>query len=154
MLPLPLRHYDDAGRIKPAITYWWVLLWLMRPLALLVLALLLRHPLEQLIFWAYIRPIWFYFASIPLLVAVVCWAISAWRRALWRQDRYWPMALLKGLLPLALLLDATLLVLQSVSVHWQFRWPLAVQLLVTLLLILWWANSRQLRLMLADWRRQ
>lgn len=153
MLPLPLKHYDQAGHIKPHWIYWLICLYPCRALIALVLSLSNIQDQSLLISLLYPNQKLFYWSLVPIVFALVPIGLASYREKLWLANRYRFFVTVKGCLLAAYLIDIAILLWFGTQQHWRFSWPIALGILGNLALLLTLARSQHIQLMLLDWQR-
>lgn len=149
---LPLKHYDNEGRIKPNWAVFASLLVLMRAFLVFIASISYRPDTGLLLSLFYPDRHYFYASLLVGLPALLVMLMVVWRH--WLRERwrgiFW---LVKPLVILALLADLLLHVHMANHSHWAFSWLVALTLLADMLMLMYWLRSNTLKLMLMDWRK-
>ncbi|MDF2177235.1 DUF2919 family protein [Aliiglaciecola sp. CAU 1673] len=151
---VPLRHYDEEGRIKPPWPVFASLLFLMRGYLIFIASASYLADGSLLLKVFYPDRAYFYASLFLGLPALVLLALLMWRQKLldsaWRGvfRLLWPVTVI------TLLADLSFHVHMAWQSQWLFSWPLALTLVLDGLLLSYWSRSRLLSLMLADWQRR
>ena len=149
---LPLKFYDDEGRIKPTWPLMASLLVLMRAILVFIASISYRPDTSLLLGLFYPDRHYFYLCLLVGLPALLVMTMVIWRH--WLRERWTGcFYLIKPLVMLALLADIALHLHMANHGHWVFSWIIALTLLADMLILLYWLRSRTLKLMLLDWRK-
>ncbi|MBN7820715.1 DUF2919 family protein [Bowmanella yangjiangensis] len=149
---LPLKYYDNEGRIKPSWPVFVSLLVLMRAFLVFIASISYRPDTGLLLSLFYPDRHYFYASMLVGLPALLVMSAVLWRHWL-REHWRGGFLLLKPLVMLALLADLLLHVHMANHGHWAFSWLLAVTILADMLMLMYWLRSRTLRMMLQDWQK-
>lgn len=152
MLPLALKHYDEAGRIRPNGLFWLLCLFPCRALLVLLVSLTFIQDQSAILSLVYPNQSLFYWSLLPLCPALTVVAMASYREKLWRTTRHRSFALLKPLLLLAYILDFGLLFMAAHIGHWMFQWPIALGVLGNVILFTLLLRNHHLCLLVKDWQ--
>ena len=151
-LILPLKHYDEAGRVKPPAGFWLLLLLLCRAYLVFIAALSYRQDSAYLLALFYPLHSYFYWSVALSVPALVVFVVCGFRDKLWQRGIYWFALLLRPLLVCAIVADVVLHLVLARQQYWQFSWLIALTLLLNFRLLLYLFSSKHVALMLRDWR--
>lgn len=152
-LLLPLKYYDDAGRVKPLLWFNLCLLFLARSYFVFVISAANMNDSGKLLGLFYPDKYDFYLGLLLGLPAVFCWAVASYRKQLWQKKYLTLFYWLKPLLLLTLIADFAMHLQMAFQQHWAFSWVLALSLLLDALLFAYVARSKKLKLMISDWQK-
>jgi len=153
MLALPLHCYDEAGRIKPPLWFYWGLVIAVADWLVLVFALTMRAQTERIL--AIIYPVKAAFGvsllvTIPFIIVLI---LLSQRERLWKQSwTRWRLMLIPITL-LGLAANVMIFAWQIVEVHGRFELVPALRLLYLIAGAWIVLKSKHLRLMIADWKQ-
>ncbi|MGS2720543.1 DUF2919 family protein [Paraglaciecola aestuariivivens] len=150
---LPLKYYDDAGRVKPAMGLYLLILYLCRSILVLIGALTMREYTDQLLAIVYPEQHFLYLSLLIALPALFTLFILGFREKIWLSGREWIFLLIKPLLALSILADLILHIVLANSQAWAFSWVLAASLLTDCLALFYIIKDQHIRLMVKDWRK-
>ncbi|GGD54357.1 DUF2919 family protein [Lacimicrobium alkaliphilum] len=151
---LPLKHYDEQGRIKPNSFMYLSLLFLIRVYLVSVASISYRQDTSLILSLFYPDKGYFYFSLSLGLPALLIMGMVFWRHKLFETHARVLFKPVRLVLLLSLSVDAGFHLLMAHQGHWAFSWVIAVTLLLDMLFALYWYRSRTLKLMLKDWQRQ
>lgn len=154
MLPLPLKHYDEAGRIKPGGMFWLICLFPCRALLFFVLSFTFIQDQSLILSFVYPDNRDFYTSLIPIIPAALSILLASHREKIWQRGNE---VYFYGLLPLlisAYVIDLSLLAVHIYQIRGLFEWTVALAVLVDTLLLAILLRSQHIKLMLRDWQRQ
>lgn len=151
-LALPLNHYDENGRIKPPVTFWFCALFLARSYFIFVASLSFRQDTESLLNVFYPNHNELYIGLTIGLGAVLALLLVAFREKWWNSRWDKLRFFIKPLLLIVICLDFSYQLKIAFDNHWMFLWPVAIFSLVDLVLFYWVIKSRHFRLMIKDWQ--
>jgi hypothetical protein len=153
VIALPLHHYDDAGRIKPPLWLYGLILLGCRDLLLLIFALAIRSQTSQLLALFYPNHEQFLYYVLMGGPFLICFVLLGFREKCWQRSHVNWCRLLKPLMltgfTLQLLYQLTLLQLA----HWEFHFGAALTLAISCGGIWTLFISYHLKVMIADWLR-
>jgi hypothetical protein len=152
-LLLPLKYYDEAGRVKPPVAVYVCALFLCRSLIVVIAALSASDASRDLL--ALIYP------QRTLLYVNVCFALSAlaslvvmgFRYKIWTNKITWLFVLIRPLLLFAAIGELFFYLALAHYNSWAFSWPIALTILVTGFCVFYLAKDKHLTCMMQDWRR-
>jgi len=151
MLKLPLKYYDESGRILPPRWLYALLLLLCADWALFIFSLASRSQTDVLLHF-------FYPHSKSLLIALVTSVPALLSLLLLSQrERLWKKGLIswrRWFIPCLLLGVGALLISQivyAITHHWAFELITAIRLVMSVIGLYTIAKSRHLRWMVEDW---
>lgn len=151
-LVLPLKFYDEGGRVLPPRSLWWCLLFIARSYVIFVFSLTLPNQSEKLLSIFYPVKDQLYTGLVIGTFAIGPILLVSFREKIWKHHAEWSFALLKPLLVLGLVADLGLLVLQAKQNYWHFSWGVGVGFILSLIAMYWLLSSHHLKVMLEDWR--
>ena len=151
-LLLPLHCYDEAGRVKPPVWLYVLLLLLCTDWIALVFSLASFGQTSQLLAILYPDKTVLgtrLLATVPFVIVLL---LLGNRERLW--TRHWLQwrKLIKPLLLIGLASSLTAQVNTMAHERWSFHWTPAVFLLLNLITLLCVIRSKHLTTMVADWR--
>jgi len=149
---LPLKYYDEAGRVKPTAALYTCIAFLSRSLLILVGSVSVRENGEQLLALFYPDKQYLYISLAIAFPAFVTLLLLGFREKIWHADRCWMFSFIKPLLIFSVLADLALHTMLASIKHWQFSWVIAVTLLVDLLICYFLVKDKHTQLMLKDWK--
>lgn len=152
-LLLPLKYYDEAGRVKPAAALYLCIVFLSRSLLILIGSVSVRENGEQLLALFYPEKGYLYISLAIAFPAFLALLLLGFREKIWNADRCWMFSFIKPLLILSVLADLGLHIMLASIAHWQFSWVIALTLLIDLLILYFLLQDKHTRLMLVDWKR-
>jgi hypothetical protein len=151
-LLLPLHHYDESGRVKPASSHYWLSFYLSRSLLIALLALSDRQHSSELLRLIYPQQQYLYWGIGVGLPAVLGLLILTFREKLTTHRCFRLFTWLKPSFTLAAILDICLHLYLAKQHLWQFSWVIALSLLFDLLSLLYILRDKHLSLFVRDWR--
>jgi len=152
-LLLPLKYYDQAGRVKPLLCFNLCLLFLARSYFVFAISAANMNDSGKLLGVFYPDKQDFYLGLLLGLPAVFCWALASYRGKLWQAQRFVVFSWIKPLLLLTLMADLLMHLMLAEQQHWAFSWVLAISLMLDAMLLVYVFRSKKLRLMLNDWQK-
>ncbi len=152
-LLLPLKYYDDAGRVKPAAALYFCIVFLSRSLLILIGSVSVRENGEQLLALFYPEKQYLYISLAIAFLAFVALLLLGFREKIWYADRCWMFSCIKPLLIFSVLADLGLHIMLASIEHWQFSWVIALTLLIDSLIFYFLVKDKHTQLMLMDWKR-
>lgn len=150
---LPLRYYDDAGRVKPAAALYFCIVFLSRSLLILVGSVSVRENGDQLLALFYPEKQYLYISLTIAFPAFLALLILGFREKIWQADRSWMFSCVKPLLIFSVLADLSLHIISASVDDWQFSWLIALTLLLDSLVFYFLIKDKHTMLMLSDWKR-
>ncbi|WP_299073069.1 DUF2919 domain-containing protein [uncultured Paraglaciecola sp.] len=151
-LLLPLKYYDDAGRVKPPTALYLCIAVLCRSLLVLIGSVSVRDNGEQLLALFYPERQYLYMNLVIAFMAFLALLLLGFREKIWQANRGWLFLGIKPLLIIAVLADLGLHIRLASIEHWQFSWVIAVTLLVDWLFFYFLIKDKHIQLMLSDWK--
>lgn len=152
MLKLPLKYYDESGRILPPIWLYALLAFFCLDWCAFIFSLASRAQTEALLLYFYPHGESLGLAlisSFPLVIVVV--AISQ-RERLWKHDYInWCRWLIPAML-LGVSCAFGVQVYHAIKLHWNFEVVTAVKISVSLVAFYVLCRSRHLHWMVKDWQ--
>jgi hypothetical protein len=152
-LLLPLKYYDDAGRVKPAAALYFCIVILSRSLLILVGSVSVRENGEQLLALFYPDKQFLYISLAIAFPAFLALLLLGFREKIWQANRCWMFSCIKPLLVFSVLADLGLHITLANIEHWQFSWVIAFTLLFDSLILYFLIKDKHTQLMLMDWKR-
>ena len=153
-LLLPLKHYDEQGRVKPLASFIFCLAFLCRGYIVFILSMSYRQDSSFILRLFYPQPGDFYLSLLVGLPALLIVGLVIYRDKLWQADKLHWFACIKPLLLLSLLADSGLHFWVGHQSHWAFNWILALSLLAEAGWLFYISRSRYIAVMLADWSKK
>jgi hypothetical protein len=152
-LLLPLKYYDDAGRVKPAVALYFCIVLLSRSLLILIGSVSVRENGDQLLALFYPEKQYLYISLGIAFPAFVALLFLGFREKIWQADKCWMLSCIKPLLIFSVLADFGLHITLASIEHWQFSWVIALTLLTDALIFYFVVKDKHTQLMLTDWKR-
>ena len=152
-LLLPLKYYDDAGRVKPAAAVYLCIAFLSRSLLILIGFVSVRENGEQLLALFYPDKQYLYINLAIAFPAFFALLLLGFREKIWQADRCWMFSCIKPLLIFSVLTDLGLHIMMADIVHWQFSWLIAFTLLLDSLTLYFLVKDKHTQMMLMDWKK-
>lgn len=149
---LPLKYYDEAGRIKPAVSLYICIGFLCRSLLVLIGSVSVRENGEQLLALFYSNKHYLYISLAIAVPSFLTLLLLGFREKIWKADRCWLFSSIKPLLIFSVLADLGLHVILAVAHHWQFSWVIAVTLMLDVLFFYFLLRDKHTQMMLTDWK--
>ena len=150
-LKYPLNCYDEAGRMKPPLLVYILLLFVCRGLLVLIVSLSFTQDSERLLRIFYPLPYHFYLSLLPILPALVSFYFVSKRTILWKKERYAWFKCLPLSLYCALTIDVVMQLYMLQETNFAFSMAHGVSLLVGLFGIAYIKNSSYLSNLINDW---
>ncbi|WP_158968355.1 DUF2919 family protein [Paraglaciecola sp. L3A3] len=151
-LLLPLKYYDEAGRVKPPISLYWVILFLCRSLVILAGSLSSQQYSKELLAMFYADSRFLYiniFIALPTFVALL---IMGFREKLWQKNRVWLFTLIIPLMIFSCIVDVAYHLFVANLQHWQFSWVIAITLIADVFCLYFLSKDKHASFMVFDWR--
>lgn len=152
-LLLPLKYYDEAGRVKPSLFLYVCIAFVARSLLILMGSVSVREYGEQLLALFYPDKQYLYVSLIIAIPAFLTLPLLGFREKIWQASRCWMFDWIKPLLVLSVLADLVLHFMLANMTHWQFSWVIAMTLLMDLFIFYFLLKDQHTRLMLIDWKK-
>jgi hypothetical protein len=152
-LLLPLKYYDEAGRVKPAISLYICIAFLTKSLLILIGSVSVRANGDQLLALFYPERQYLYISLCIAFPAFLALLLLGFREKIWQADRCWMFLLIKPLLILSVLTDLGLHIMLAGIAQWQFSWVIAITLLIDALVFYFLLKDKHTKLMLKDWKK-
>ena len=152
-LLLPLKYYDDAGRVKPTAALYLCIVLLSRSLLILIGSVSVRENGDQLLALFYPEKQYLYMSLSIALPAFMASLLLGFREKIWQTNRCWMFSCIKPLLIFSVLADLALHIMLGSVAHWQFSWVIAITLLLDALIFYFFVKDKHTQLMLMDWKR-
>lgn len=151
MLKLPLKYYDESGRILPPRWLYALLLLLCADWALFIFSLASRSHTDTLLHFFYPHSKSLLFALVTSVPALLSLLLLSQRERLWKKGliswrRWFIPLLLCGVVALL-----TSQVVYAITHHWAFELITAIRLVLSIIALYTIAKSRHLRWMVDDW---
>jgi hypothetical protein len=150
---LPLKYYDDAGRVKPAAALYFCIVFLSRSLLILIGSVSARENGDQLLALFYPEKQYLYISLTIAFPAFLALLILGFREKIWHANRFWMFSCIKPLLIFSVLADLSLHIISASVDDWQFSWLIALTLLLDSLVFYFIIKDKHTLLMLSDWKR-
>lgn len=152
-LLLPLKYYDDAGRIKPSKALLWCLFYICRPIWVFIASLTFRQDSGALLVLFYPHNSYFYSSLLIALPSFLVVLLISFRAKLWDGRAGVLFTLIKPLILLSLVTDIAFHILMASKQNWSFSWLIAVTILLDSIYIYWIKNNQHLALLSLDWSK-
>ena len=152
-LLLPLKYYDDAGRVKPAMFLYCCIMILSRSLLILIGSVSVRNNGDQLLTLFYPDKQYLYISLGIAFPAFLTLLILGFREKIWHANKCWIFCCIKPLLFFSVVADFGLHLMLASKGHWQFSWVIAVTLLLDSLVFYFFLKDKHTQLMLMDWNK-
>lgn len=149
---LPLKYYDEAGRVKPAMTLYICIGFLCRSLLVLIGSVSVRENGDQLLAFFYSNKHYLYISLGIAFPSFLTLLLLGFREKIWKADRSWLFSYIKPLLILSVLADFGLHIVLATAKHWQFSWVIALTLIFDVLVFYFLLRDKHTQLMLRDWK--
>lgn len=150
-LPLPLHKYDDNGRVKPPPMLMLSLLFFARSIVVFIASLSFREDGGLLLSLFYPDKYQFYLSLSSAVPALLVIFLIGFREKLWQADKARVFYALPWLIGFVLFIDTSLQLYIIAKLHFQFSWPSALSLLVTMLIIWYLFLSTSIKVLFRDW---
>jgi len=150
-LKYPLHYYDDAGRMKPPVFVYILLLFVCRGLIVLIISLSFREDSERLLRIFYPLPYHFYLSLMPILPALFGLYIVSKRSILWKADKYVWFKWLPLCLYSALICDAAIQLYMLDEIDFAFSMNHGISLLMAFCGLLYMSQSQYMGHLMKDW---
>jgi hypothetical protein len=152
-LLLPLKYYDDAGRIKPAVALYVCVAFLSRSLMILIGSVSVRENSEQMLALFYPEKHYLYISLAIAFPAFIALLLLGFREKIWKTNRCWIFYCIKPLLIFSVIADLGLHIMLANIGHWQFSWLIAFTLLLDSLSLYFLVKDKHTQMMLMDWTK-
>ncbi|MCF2946767.1 DUF2919 domain-containing protein [Paraglaciecola aquimarina] len=149
---LPLKYYDEAGKVKPPTALYWCALFLCRSIIIMIGAVSSKQYGNEILSLFYTEKYYLYVhlvIAIPTLVSVI---LIGFREKSGLTNRPWIYDLIRPLIIFSVMADFVFQVFFANLHHWQFSWVIAVTLLLDSLCFYYLAKDKHLIYMIKDWR--
>jgi hypothetical protein len=150
-LKYPLHYYDEAGRMKPPLFVYILLLFVCRGLLILIVSLSFREDSERLLRIFYPLPYHFYLSFLPIVPALLGLYLVSKRTVLWDKERFSWFRCLPWFLYCALLLDGVIQVYMLNEMNFRFSLTHGVTLLFVFCGVIYVSQSQYLSHLILDW---
>lgn len=150
-LLLPLKHYDDAGRVKPPLGAYLCGLFLCRSIIVLVAALSSSQYSNELLNVVYPQKILLYANIVLALPVLASLGIIGFREKIWAKGACWLFLLIKPCLLVTALGELLFYLSLANYHHWEFSWIIALTILLSILCLYYLIKDKHLIYMLKDW---
>lgn len=151
-LLLPLKCYDNAGRILPPVGLWITILYLSKALFVLIASLTFAQDRGAILGLFYPVKSDLYVGLMISLAGLSGFLLCGFREKIWRNNRHSLFSLVKPLLIIALLADLIFQLYLANQHKWAFSWALGLSALMDMLVLYWVVTSKHLAYMLLDWK--
>ena len=148
---MPLKYYDEAGRVIPAAALYWCLLFMCRSYLVFIAALSFRQDSSGLLALFYPDKGYLYASLLGAIPALVVLLIISFREKIRNRAYSGLFSLIKPLLLLTLLADIAFHIGMANKQYWEFSWLIALTLLADMLCLYFVGKDRHLSFMLKDW---
>lgn len=151
-IALPLKYYDDAGRVKPPIGLWLYATFIAKSVLILVGSLTNRDTSESMLEIFYPQKSDFYFGLILGCFGLVICLICGFREKIWQAKKIVLFSTIKPLIICSLMLDLGFQFKLAHAHYWAFSWNIGVNILLIGSFAYWLIKSHHLKIMLEDWQ--
>lgn len=151
-LLLPLKYYDEAGRVKPPSALYWCALFMCRSVVILIGALSSRQYGNELLGLFYSEKTYLYFNLIIALPTVLAMLIIGFRDKSWLTNNIYLYGFIRPLMIFSALADLSFHVFFANLHHWQFSWIIAATFILDVLCVYFLIKDKHILLMVSDWR--
>lgn len=152
-LLLPLKYYDDAGRVKPPSALYWCVFFLCRSLVILIGVFSSSQYGNELLGLFYPNNNVLYFNLLTATPAFLGLLIISFREKLWKVGHCWLFLFIKPCILFSVIFDLFFQIYLADQQHWQFSWIIAVTLMIDVLCLFFLSKDKHISLMVRDWRR-
>ena len=152
-LLLPLKYYDDAGRVKPAAAVYVCIAYLSRSLLILIGSVSVRENGEQLLALFYPEKQYLYISLASAFPAFLGLLLLSFREKIWHANKCWMFSCIRPLLIFSVLADIGLHIMLASEGHWQFSWVIALTLIVDPLILYFLFKDKHIQILLIDWKK-
>lgn len=152
-LLLPLKYYDESGRVKPALGLYFCIAFLTRSLLILIGSISVRDNGDQLLALFYPEKHYLYISFAIALPALLAMLLLNFREKCWHAHRAWIFSCIKPLLIFSVLADLGLHIMLASIEDWKFSWIIAITLMLDTLIFYFLVKDKHTRLMLIDWKK-
>ena len=153
MLKLPLKYYDESGRILPPKWLYVILALFSLDWIAFIFSLASRSQTEALLKLFYPQSeslVLALLSSVPIVLGLV---LISQRERLWKKGiTGWSRALLPLIL-VGVIASLSVQFYHIVSVHWGFEMITAIKVVVSIISLYCISRSRHLRWMIQDWKK-
>lgn len=150
-LKYPLHYYDEAGRMKPPVFVYILLLFVCRGLIVLIISLSFREDSERLLRIFYPLPYHFYLSLLPILPALIGLYLVSKRSVLWKEEKYVWFKCLPFCLYSALICDVGIQAYMLDEIDFTFSMNHGVSLFMASCGILYMIQSKYIKNLMIDW---
>lgn len=151
-LLLPLKYYDNAGRIIPPISLWATIFYVSKALFVLIASLTFVQDKSALLGLFYPVKSNLYVGLVISLAGLLVFIICGFREKIWKNKKNYLFGLIKPVLILVLIVDFIFQLYMANQHQWAFSWTLGVSAMLDLLILYWVVTSKHLAFMLLDWK--
>ncbi|MDT0581746.1 MULTISPECIES: DUF2919 domain-containing protein [Alteromonadaceae] len=150
-LPLPLHKYDENGRVKPPLMLMLSLVFLARSIVVFIASLSFREDGGLLLSLFYPDKYQFYLSLSSAIPALVLIFVIGFREKIWKAGKAKLFYVLPWFIGIVLCVDILLQLYIVTKLHFQFSWPSALSLLVTMLIVWYLFLSANVKVLIKDW---
>jgi hypothetical protein len=151
-IALPLKYYDDAGRVKPPIGLWLYAAFIAKSVLILVGSLTNRDTSESMLEIFYPQRSDFYFGLVLGCFGLAICLLCGFREKIWNAKKIVLFSTIKPLIFCSLLLDLGFQFKLAHANYWAFSWNIGLNILLIGSFTYWAIKSRHLKIMLKDWQ--
>jgi len=152
-LKYPLKYYDEAGRMKPPLVMYIMLLFVSRGLLILIISLSFREDSERLLRLFYPHSIHFYWSLIPIIPALLGLYVVSKRSLLWEKKQYVLFRALPWFMITALLLDLAIQLYMLWQIHFRYSLSHGLSIIISATFIIYIMQSEYFKTLLQDWNK-
>lgn len=153
LLLLPLKHYDEAGRVKPPWLLYFFTLFICRGVFLVIAQLISAEHTKVLADILYEHASHLYSSAGLGVLGLSALVILSFREKITQSQNQWVFRLIRPLLLCAVILNLALEVNIAKEQNWQFSWLVALPLLIEIWCGYYLIKSKHLNVMLQDWQK-
>lgn len=151
-IALPLKYYDDAGRVRPPIGLWLYVAFIAKSVLILIGSLTNRDTSDSMLEIFYPQKSDFYFGLLLGCFGLAIWLICGFREKIWQANKEALFSIIKPTIFFSLVLDLGFQIKLAHTHYWAFSWSIGVNVLLIGCFAYWLFKSRHLTIMLVDWR--
>lgn len=150
-IQLPLKHYDEAGRVKPPVMLWLCLLVIAKSYLIFIASFTFRQDSQMLLSLFYPIKTDLYNGLMIGSGAIMCFALCGFREKIWASNWRISFLLIRPIITLSIFAESWMNILVIQHQYWQFSWVIALSFLANFFILLWLFSSKHLLIMLKDW---
>lgn len=152
-LLLPLKYYDDAGRVKPSKSLLWCLFYICRPIWVFIASLTFRQDSGALLALFYPHNSYFYSSLVIALPSFLVVLMISFRTKIWDGYAKILFKAIKPLILLSLVTDIGFHLVMASKQNWGFSWLIALTILLDGIYLYWIKKNKHIAFLSQDWSR-